>query len=175
MCFHMQNAYPTSTPSNISTKLDIPLETNDGLRTNAPYVQAIGLLMYATLGTHPNIAFATQHLSQFTNSYGLEHWTAIKHVLHYLIGTWDDEILFRKDAGLELQIYVDADYANRSDAKSISGYVTMLGGGSIAWSARKQRTVSLSMTEAEYIALTEGAKELIWLRNTLQELGFDQS
>ena len=70
---------------------------------------------------------------------------------------------------------MDADYANCSDAKSISRYVAMLGGGSIAWSARKQQTVSLSMMEAKYIALTEGAKELIWLRNTLQELGFDQS
>ena len=134
----MQNAYPTSTPFNISTKLDIPLEINDGLQTDAPYAQAIGSLMYAALGTCPNIAFVTQHLSQFTNSYGPEHWTAIKHVLRYLIGTWDDGILFRKEAGLELRIYVDADYANCSDAKSISGYVTMLGGGSIAWSARKQ-------------------------------------
>ena len=175
MCFHMQNTYPALTPFNISTKLDIPLEINDGPRTDAPYAQAIGSLMYAALGTCPNIAFATQHLSQFTNSYGPEHWTAIKHILCYLIGTWDDGILFRKEAGLELWIYVDADYANRSDAKSISRYVAMLGGGSIAWSARKQRTVSLSTTEAKYIALTEGAKELIWLRNTLQELGFDQS
>ena len=94
--------------------------------------------MYAALGTCPNIAFATQHLSQFTNSYGPEHWTVIKHVLHYLIGTWDDGILFRKEAGLELWIYVDADYANHSNSKSISRYVAMLGGGSIAWSARKQ-------------------------------------
>ena len=175
MHFHMQNAYPTSTPFNISTKLDLPLETNDRPQTNAPYAQAIGSLMYATLGTRPNIAFVTQHLSQFTNSYGLEHWTAIKHVLCYLIGIWDDGILFRKEARLELWIYVDTNYANRSDARSISGYVAMLGGGSIAWSARKQHTVSLSMTEAKYIALTEGAKELIWFRNTLQELGFDQS
>jgi hypothetical protein len=70
---------------------------------------------------------------------------------------------------------VDADYANRSDARSISGYVATLGGGSIAWSAKKQRTVSLSTTEAEYIALTEGAKELVWLRMALQELGFNQN
>ena len=66
MCFHMQNAYPTSTPSNISTKLDIPLETNDGLQTNAPYVQAIGSLMYAALGTCPDIVFMTQHLSRYS-------------------------------------------------------------------------------------------------------------
>jgi hypothetical protein len=50
----------------------------------------------------------------------------------------------------------------------------MLGEGTIAWSSKKQRTVSLSTTKAEYIALTEGAKELIWLRRALQELGIAQ-
>jgi hypothetical protein len=58
---------------------------------------------------------------------------------------------------------------------SISGYVATLGGGAIAWSSKKQHTVALSTTEAEYIALTEGAKKLIWLRRFIQELGIDQT
>ena len=70
---------------------------------------------------------------------------------------------------------MDADYANRADALSIGGYVAMLGGRSIAWSSKKQRMVALSMTEAEYIALTEGTKQLVWLRRYLTDLGFDQS
>ena len=75
---------------------------------------------------------------------------------------------------MELEIFVDSDFANRSDALSIGGYAAMIGGGCIAWSSKKQRTVSLSTTEAEYKALTEGAKQLIWLRHALQELGLDQ-
>ena len=70
---------------------------------------------------------------------------------------------------------MDSNYANWADTLSIGGYVVMLGSGSIAWSSKKQRTVVLSMTEAEYIALTEGTKQLVWLRRFLTDLGFDQS
>ena len=119
--------------------------------------------------------FAIQHLSQFTTSYGPEHWTAIKHVLRYLKGTRDLGITFQNDTGLGLEFFVDSDYANRADARSIGGYAGVLGGGCVAWSSRKQRTVSLSTTEAEYIALTEGAKELIWLRRFLCDITLEQS
>ena len=61
------------------------------------------------------------------------------------------------------------------DTLSINSYVAILGGGAIAWSSKKQQTIALSTTEAEYMALTEGAKQLIWLRCFIQELGIDQS
>jgi hypothetical protein len=67
------------------------------------------------------------------------------------------------------------DYANRQDALFISGYVATLGGGVIAWSSKKQRTIALSTTEAKYMALTEGAKQLIRLHRFIQELGIDQT
>ena len=70
---------------------------------------------------------------------------------------------------------MDADYTNRADALSIGGYVAMLGGRSITWSSKKQRTVALSTTETEYIALMEGTKQLVWLRRFLTDLGFNQS
>ena len=156
-------------------KLTVPTGSKDGPTIDVPYAKAIGSIMYAALGTRPNIAFAIQHLSQFTTSYGPEHWTAIKHVLRYLKGTQDGRIIFRQEAGLNLEIFKDADYTNRADALSIGGYISILGGGTIAWSSKKQRTVALSTTEAEYIALTEGTKQLVWLRRFLLDLGFDQS
>ena len=57
----------------------------------------------------------------------------------------------------------------------INGYVAILGGGAIAWSSKKQQTIALSTMEAEYMALTEGTKQLIWLWHFIQELGIDQS
>ena len=87
-------------------------------------------------------------------SYEQEHWTAVKHALHYLKGTCDAGITFKRGISLELELFVDFDFANRPDALSISGYAAMLGGSCIAWSSKKQRTVSLSTTEAEYVALT---------------------
>ena len=57
----------------------------------------------------------------------------------------------------------------------MNGYVAILGGGAIAWSSKKQRMIALSTTEAEYMALTEGAKQLIWLWRFIRELSIDQS
>ena len=108
-------------------------------------------------------------------SCGVEHWTTIKHVLRYLKGSCDDGITFTRDASLNLEIFIDSDCANRTDALSINSYVALLGGGAIAWSSKKQWTIALSTTEAEYMALTEGTKQLIWLWCFIQELSIDQS
>ena len=64
---------------------------------------------------------------------------------------------------------------NQANALSIGGYISKLGSGTIAWSSKKQWTVALSTIEAEYNALTEGAKQLVWLQRFLLDLGFDQS
>jgi hypothetical protein len=56
----------------------------------------------------------------------------------------------------------------------ISGYVFLAGNGAITWSSRKQISVALSSTEAEYVALSEAAREACWLRNLYSELGLLQ-
>ena len=62
----------------------------------------------------------------------------------------------------DINFFSDADWGNNSDQKSISGYVTIITGGAIAWSSKKQQTVALSTTEAEYIATTHAAKQVLW-------------
>ena len=57
---------------------------------------------------------------------------------------------------------------------STGGYVTVMGGGAIGWSSKLQPIVVLSSTEAEYMAATEAAKEILWMRNILHEFGFSQ-
>ena len=150
----MQDVNPISTPLNKTVNLTVPTESKDGPTINLPYAKAIRSIMYAALRTRSDIAFAIQQLSQFTTSYGLEHWTVVKHVLRYLKGTRYGGIIFRQEAGLNLEIFTDADYVNQANALSI-------GSGTIVWSSKKQRTVALSTMEAEYIALTEGTKQLV--------------
>jgi hypothetical protein len=70
--------------------------------------------------------------------------------------------------------YADAAYANTDEYKSTSGYVFVAGGGSITWKSKKQSTVALSSTEAEYIALAEAGREACWLRTLYDELGYTQ-
>ena len=133
----MSDVHPVSMPLHKMIKLnsspDLMAPTIE-----VPYAKVIGSLMHVALSTRPDLAFAIQHLSQFITSYRAEHWTAIKHVLRYLKGSCDSDITFTRDASLDLEIFIDSDYTNRTDALSINGYVAILGGGAIAWSSKKQ-------------------------------------
>ena len=72
---------------------------------------------------------------------------------------------------MDLNFFCDADWANNtSDRKSISGYVTIMAGGAVSWSSKKQQTVALSTAEAEYVAATHIAKQVLWHRTLFQEL-----
>ncbi|KAG6590645.1 RxLR effector candidate protein [Phytophthora cinnamomi] len=68
--------------------------------------------------------------------------------------------------------YSDADWAGDIESRrSTSGYAFMMNGGCISWRSKKQRTVALSSTEAEYMALSEATQEAVWLKVFLRELG----
>ncbi|RVW72805.1 Retrovirus-related Pol polyprotein from transposon TNT 1-94 [Vitis vinifera] len=78
-------------------------------------------------------------------------------------------------ASLKLQGYVDVDFAGDIDSrKSTIGFVFTLGGTTISWASNLQKIVTLSTTEAEYVAATEVGKEMIWLHGFLDELGKKQ-
>ena len=70
--------------------------------------------------------------------------------------------------------YADAAFANNEDYKSTSGYVFIAQGGAITWRSKKQKTIALSSTEAEYVAISEAAREACWLRSLYDELGYTQ-
>ena len=133
----MSDMHPVSMPLHKTIKLNSSLDSM-GPTTGVPYAKVIGSLMYAALSIWPDLAFAVQHLSQFITSYRVEHWTTIKHVLRYLKGSCDSGMTFTRDAGLDLEIFSDSNYANRMDALFINGYMAILGGGAIAWSSKKQ-------------------------------------
>ena len=71
-------------------------------------------------------------------------------------------------------MYCDADWASSSDRKLISGYVFLLAGRAISWSSKKQATVTLSTAEAEYIAATHTAKQILWHQSLFNELEIPQ-
>jgi len=56
----------------------------------------------------------------------------------------------------------------------MSGYVVLFAGGAVTWSAKKQSTIALSMAEAEYIAATHVAKQVLWHQTFCEELSFSQ-
>ena len=69
--------------------------------------------------------------------------------------------------------YTDADWGgDQVDRRSTTGFAFLFGGGAVSWSSKKQRTVALSSTEAEYMAATQATKEAIWFRRLLKEIGY---
>ena len=130
--------------------------------------------MYAMVCTRPDIAHAEGAVSRYLQNPGKEHWSAVKWILRYLAGTTSYALCYG-ESPLVLQGYVDADHSgDRDSSKSTTGYVFTLGGAAVSWVSQLQKVVALSTTEAEYIAITEAAKEIIWLQSYLRELHMEQ-
>lgn len=109
-------------------------------------------------------------LSQFNNNHNKQHWGAARMVLRYLKGTAGHGLTYSKH-GSDFTAFSDADWANcEIDRRSYTGYVVMLSGGAISWGSRKQRSVALSSTEAEYVALVETTKQAIFLHSLKSEM-----
>ncbi|KAL5825678.1 hypothetical protein ACOSQ3_021741 [Xanthoceras sorbifolium] len=176
--FNMQDAKPVSTPLGIHFRLSKEQSPKtDEERTHmakVPYASAIGSLMYAMVCTRPDIAQAVGAVSRYMNNPGKIHWEAVKWILRYLRGTTNKTLCF-KGGDTTLTGYVDADLAGNVDIrKSTTGYVYTLGGTAVSWVSQLQKIVALSTTEAEYVAVTEASKEMVWLQSFLEELGKKQ-
>lgn len=166
--FKMEDCKATSTPIEPGLKLE---KGGRYERNDLPYKNLIGTLMYLAVATRPDIMFAISYLSQFNDCYGEEHFKCAKRVLRYLKGTKSVGLIFKKTRR-ELHGMADADWgACKLDRKSFSGYCFKYAGTAISWMSKKQKTVALSTAEAEYVALTEAAKEAIHLRTLFKDLG----
>ncbi len=98
-----------------------------------------------------------------------DHWEAVKRAIRYLKGTKQMKLtLGASDDGLE--VYADADMASQPHRHSMSGCLVLLHGTPVAWSARKQSLIAMSTAEAEYIALTSAAREVLYLKSLIGEL-----
>ncbi|KAL0313387.1 UNVERIFIED_CONTAM: Retrovirus-related Pol polyprotein from transposon TNT 1-94 [Sesamum radiatum] len=136
-----------------------------------PYASAVGSIQYVVQCTRPDIAFALSVTSRYQACAGEAHWTAVKTILKYLRRT-KNMFLIYGSGELILEGYSDASFqSDEDDAKSQSGFVFKLNGGAVAWKSSKQDTTADSTTEAEYIATSKAAKEAVWMKNYIQELG----
>jgi hypothetical protein len=138
------------------------------------YRSAVGSLLYLAVGTRPDISAAVGVVSRFMENPSGQHWKAVKKIFRYLKGTADHALCLGGDTSgaVVLSGYCDADWAgDHDDRHSTTGYAFSLGSGSISWSSKRQKTVALSTTEAEYMAVSAASREAVWLRQLLGELG----
>ena len=156
---------------HLSRKMCPQSEDEKVRMSSIPYASAVGSLMYAMMCTIPDISMAVSVTSRYQSDPGEGHWMAVKHVLKYLKGTKDKFLIYGEN-DLVLRGYTDSDFqSDLDDRKSTSGYVFILNGAAVSWKSNKQSSTADSTTEAEYIAASEAAKEAVWIRKFIAELG----
>lgn len=169
----MHEAKSVLTP--LPTSPSLMLNSGSSLSDPTEYRQVVGSLQYLLI-TRPDIAFAVNKLSQYMHCPTTEHWSFVKRLLRYLVGTIDDGLQIYHDSSRSLHAFSDADWAGDKDTFcSTSAYVVCLGKNPVSWSSKKQRTVARSSTEAEYRTIANTAAGLIWICYLLSDLGLTLS
>ncbi|CAB1115735.1 unnamed protein product [Ectocarpus sp. CCAP 1310/34] len=150
----------------------------DEVATEFPFRELVGSLMWLATQTRPDIANAVRAVARYCASPKLVHWNAAMDILGYARRTSHFGISFQRGTveGFSLQGYADADFASKAaDRRSVSGGIVTCGGGAVSWFSRTQKCVTLSTTEAEYVALGDVVKEILFLRQiwrfTLPQVG----
>ncbi|WVZ94860.1 hypothetical protein U9M48_040697 [Paspalum notatum var. saurae] len=122
--------------------------------------------------TRPDVSFALSVMGRYRADPGESHWIAVKNILKYLRRTKDAFLMFGGEEKLVVKGYTDAGFqTHKDDSRSQAGFVFCLNGGAVSWKSSKQDTVADSATEVEYIATSKAAKEAVWIRKFVSELG----
>uniref|UniRef100_A0AAV1TQC8 Integrase catalytic domain-containing protein n=1 Tax=Peronospora matthiolae TaxID=2874970 RepID=A0AAV1TQC8_9STRA len=166
--FGMDECKAVASPVDVSSRL---VPSNSASKVDVPFREAVGALMHLTTATRPDIAYAVSFVSRFMEKPQEEHWVAVKRIFRYLQGTKMHGICYKPSAKIAFRGYSDADWAgDLADRKSTSGYVFMLLGAPVSWGSKKQPSVSLSTSEAEYIALSLAIQKGKWINRLLCEI-----
>jgi hypothetical protein len=170
----MQDAKSAATPLPAGYMPEaLPQDAAVDPELRSRYQTVIGSLLYLTLGTRPDIAFAVTKLAQFAARPSQEHLNKALYICRYLVGTKNYCLTYDGGSGQGLIACTDSDWASdHSSRKSQTGYFLKLAGGAISWTSRAQRTIALSSTEAEYMALSDCSRQVVWMHTLLGELGY---
>ncbi|GAA5861420.1 hypothetical protein JCM5353_003799, partial [Sporobolomyces roseus] len=174
---------PISTPLD-SSYSSITAATEDE-RFECPYRELLGALMYLSSCTRPDLAFPLSFAARFASCPAQRHWSTLKHICRYLSGTSSLGLRYSPSHSPfspdMLTGWSDADHgADKDTRRSVSGYVFGFGDDSmrstaISWLSRRQKSVAISSSESEYMAMSEASREAVWLRQLLVDLGFPPS
>ncbi|GJZ79161.1 retrovirus-related pol polyprotein from transposon TNT 1-94 [Tanacetum coccineum] len=168
--FDLHKSDPVDTPMVERTKLD---EDLSGIPVDqTQYRSMIGSLMYLT-ASRPDLVFAVCMCARYQSKPTKKHLEAVKRVFRYLQGSINMGLWYPKDTAMALTAYADADHAGCQDTRrSTSGSAQFLGDKLVSWSSKKQTSMSISSTEAEYIAMSGCCAQILWMRSQLSDYGF---
>jgi hypothetical protein len=182
--YGLQDCSPVGTPMDRS----LPFGDPDDVALSEPYPVAefqgmMGRLLFLCLFSRPDCNYAVNRLTQFNSCPQVRHSLAAKRILRYLAGTRNLCLQFNNvsgavasrsarygsGGGLTLVGFSDSDWGGETSRHSTTGYAWFYNNSLIDWCSRKQSTIALSSTEAEYMAIGASLQNGIWLRTCLDE------
>jgi hypothetical protein len=171
--FGMDQATPNKAPLPSGYRPVMATDEEHALAKHEEYPAIVGSLMYAATITRPDIAQAVGLLARTATKWNMQHVHAAKHLLRYLQGTTDLCLTFDATSSKRVVLgYADADWGGCLDTRRLTtGYLFKTFGGPVAWKSRRQPTTALSTAEAKYMASSDAARQAIWLRRLLSDLG----
>ena len=178
--FGYENCNPVHTPMDPGKHLSpqtTPLSPEEQkMVENFPYGAIVGKCMYLSNCSRPDISYTVRELAGYMVNFGPSHIAAAKHLLRYLKGTprYSLKLGTSSITYPTIRALSDSDWGMGDSRKSISGFFIMMGNSPLSWSSKQQGVVALSSCEAEYLASTHCAREILWFRNLFAELGFPQ-
>jgi hypothetical protein len=133
------------------------------------------MLTWLANGTQTDIVYAASVLACLNNCAGKAQWTTVKHLLCYIKGTMDYKLQYSSHPHpTAFASFSDADFAGDADsAKSMTGFVLLMGGGAVSWSSKLQSRVARSTTEAEFIAGESCTRDMAFFWYILEDLGYN--
>ncbi|CAB0019509.1 unnamed protein product, partial [Nesidiocoris tenuis] len=173
--FGMENCKPVSTPMVKEDKAADQETKDTGVPEEGPkfpYRQAVGALMYLMVSTRPDIAFSVGVVSRSLENPTESDIVKVKRIFRYLRGTANYGLTYKRGQdSMRLIGYSDADHGGDGETgRSTSGVLCLYSGGAVSWLSQRQASVAISTTEAEIVAASEGAKELVWLKRLLESM-----
>ena len=166
--FGMVDCKPVSTPITTGCKLSMDDESKEV--DQKPYRSMIGSLLYVT-ASRQDVMQAVKLVARFQANPMEKDVLAIKRIFRYLKGTIEFGVGYPKGHELSLVAYTDADWVGSiDDRRSTSETTLYLGDFLVSWSSKKQSLVSLSTAEVEYITAGTCCTQVIWMRQTLEDI-----
>jgi len=168
---NMQNSTSSTTPYSSGLSLDISLPTDTALdEEQFPYKSAIGTLRYLVDSTRPDLAYVVGQLARASKKPTVRHWKHLKQIARYIKGTVRHGLLYTSGMG-ELHAQSDSDFAGCANTRqSTHGFLIYYGNCLISWTSRRIKTVVQSTFAAEYIAASNAALHIKWLRTVLSTI-----
>nr|GEZ24920.1 hypothetical protein [Tanacetum cinerariifolium] len=167
--FGLEDSKPTKMP--MSTEIKLTKDDEADSVDSSKFRGMIDSLLYLT-ASRPDIMFSVCLCARFQKNPTTTHLEAVKRIFRYIRGTSHLRLWYPKGTRIETVVYADSDHAgDYVDRKSTSGVCTFMGCCLTSWFAKKQTTLSISMTEAEYVSVRKACQQELWMKQALIDYG----